>query len=119
MAKKSPTKSAAKSPAKLAVKRAAANDDGASSESTGVKVFQIHFKGEQANHLYDAFTHYDNAGVESETHEFAVFQKLHQSPLTRGLRHWGAVEQLLGDSSRWYMRIESPSVLLSRLHKAS
>jgi hypothetical protein len=91
MAKKSPTKSAARSPAKLAVKRAAANDDGASSESTGVKVFQIHFKGEQANHLDDAFTHYDNAGVESETHEFAVFQKLHQSPLTRGLRHWGAV----------------------------
>lgn len=91
MAKKSPAKSASKSPAKLAVKRAAANDDGASSESAEVKVFQIHFKGEQANHLDDAFTHYDNAGVESETHEFAVFQKLQNSPLTRGLRHWGAV----------------------------
>lgn len=91
MAKKPPAKSASKSPAKLPFKRAAANDDRLSSDLPGVKVFQIHFKGEQAHHLDDAFTHYDNAGVESETHEFAVFQKLHNSPLTRGLRHWGAV----------------------------
>jgi len=56
-----------------------------------IKIFQIHFKGEQAEHLDDAFEHYDNQGVMAETQEFEVFNKLYDSTQTKGLAHWGAV----------------------------
>ncbi len=62
-----------------------------STRNAKIKVFQIHFKGEQAEHLDDAFEHYDNKGVTAETQEFEVFKKLHDSAQTRGLAHWGAV----------------------------
>lgn len=85
-AKSKPTKAKPTKP-KAAARRTAAP---ANSESK-VAVFQIHFKGEHEEHLDSAFQHYDNQGVQTETHEFAVFQKLSKSAKTRGLTHWGAV----------------------------
>jgi len=81
-AKKTPSKVALKKPAQVRV------------DSPSVRIFQIHFKEDQAEHLDPSFEQYDNHGVEDETHEFAVFEKLHaqmSKAAGKGVTHWGAV----------------------------
>jgi hypothetical protein len=92
-----PSRAKAKSSAKSSVKPASKPAEKSSAKpplSNDIRIFQIHFKEDHAEHLDPSFEQYDNHGVEDETHEFAVFEKLHakmSKAAAKGVTHWGAV----------------------------
>ena len=67
--------------------------------SSDILVFQIHYKGEQKQHLDAAFIEYDNKTAESETHEFAVFERLSGLAQTKKAKYWGAVSWRFGEKT--------------------
>lgn len=62
-----------------------------SPRSKSVRIFQIFYDDWHKQLLDPEFEPYDNSGVTSELHEFAVFEKIAQSNLARGATVWGAL----------------------------
>jgi hypothetical protein len=90
-----PTKRTARATKRVATK--AANEPTLSSPS--VQIFQIHYKGDQKEHLDPAFTEFDNKKGEAETHEFAVFEALTKTKQAKEADYWGAVSWRFGEKT--------------------
>jgi len=59
--------------------------------SASIGIWQIYYQAVQQAQLDAAFTPLDNSRFPSETHELAVFQRLHNSGATTPFSAWGAL----------------------------
>jgi hypothetical protein len=56
-----------------------------------IRIFQIFYDDWHKQLLDPEFQPFDNSNASSELHEFAVFEKLAESPRVAGATHWGAL----------------------------
>ena len=84
--------------------------------SGSISIWQIYYQAVQKSQLDSAFVPLDNSRFPSETHELAVFQRLHTSGATAPYSAWGALSwrfaEKTGLSGHELLQIvqQSPSV---------